>query len=61
MQKITLKFPSLQLMAECMFQLSITNPLIDYENYTLSADLSATQLEELKECKCEIIEQIVSE
>ena len=61
MKKVTLRFPSLQLMADCIFQLSIARPVIDYDNYILTADLSDRQIAEAVECKAEIIDVIVLE
>jgi hypothetical protein len=59
MQRVTLKFQTLQLLSECMFMLSIQAPVIDYENYLLTADLTDKQVEEAVECDAQIIEQIV--
>jgi hypothetical protein len=55
MKKVILKFLSLHDLSECMFQLGITNPQIDYENYTLTADLSGKQIEQAKDCGGEVI------
>jgi hypothetical protein len=59
LKKVTLKFPSLQLLADCLFQLAIKSPVIDYENYTVVADLTDKQLEEAEICQAEIIEHVV--
>lgn len=59
LKKVTLKFPSLQLLADCMFQLAIKKPEIDYENYIVVAELTDKQLEEAQICQAEIIDQIV--
>jgi hypothetical protein len=59
MKRVTLKFPSLQLLADCMFQLSISRPVIDYVNYILTAELSERQILEALDCQAEIIEQVV--
>jgi len=61
MKRVTLKFSSLQRMADCMYSVGITRPAIDYDLYTLTADLSDKQLEELKEFQVEMIELIVLE
>jgi hypothetical protein len=61
MKRVTLRFPSLQLLADCMFQLSITKPVIDYENFILTADLSDRQIADAVECEAEILEQVVLE
>jgi len=61
MKKVTLRFPSLQLLAECMFQLGISKPVIDYDQYLLTADFSEQQINYAKECHAEIVEIIVSE
>jgi hypothetical protein len=61
MKNVTLKFPSLQLMAECMFQLGITKPTIDYDNCLLTALLNDQQILYAKDCKAEVIEIIVSQ
>jgi hypothetical protein len=44
-----------------MFQLSITKPVIDYENFILTADLSDRQIADAVECEAEILEQVVLE
>jgi hypothetical protein len=59
LKKVTLRFPSLQLLADCMFQLGVNNPEIDYEKYIVVADLTDKQLEEAAGCQAEIIDQIV--
>lgn len=59
LKKVTLKFPSLQLLADCLFQLAIKSPEIDYENYIVVADLTEKQLEDAQICQAEIIEQTV--
>jgi hypothetical protein len=61
MKRVTLRFPSLQLMADCMFQIGITRPVINYEQYFLTADLSEKQIEQAKDCQAEIVEIIVAE
>lgn len=50
MKKVTLKFLSLHELSECMFQLNIAKPEIDYEKYTLVADLSEKQIQQAKDC-----------
>ncbi len=61
MKKVTLRFPSLQHLAECIFQLSISKPVIDYDRYFLTADLSESQIENAQECQGEVIEIIVAQ
>jgi hypothetical protein len=61
MKRVTLRFPSLQLMADCIFQVGITRPVIDYEQYLLTADLSELQIEHAKDCNAEIVDIIVAE
>jgi len=61
MQRVTLKFRTLQLLSECMFILSVHAPVIDYENYLLTSDLTDQQLEHAVEYDAQIIEQIVME
>jgi hypothetical protein len=61
MQRVTLRFQTLQLLSECMFMLSIQAPVIDYEKYLLTAELTEKQVQEAVECDAEIIEQIVME
>jgi hypothetical protein len=58
LSKVTLKFPSLQLLADCLFQLAIQQPEIDYENYIVKAELTDRQIEEAKICDAEILELI---
>ena len=50
MKKVTLKFSSLHELSECMFQLNIPKPEIDYEKYTLRADLTDKQIAHAREC-----------
>jgi hypothetical protein len=59
MNKVTLKFPNLQLLADCLFTISITGPIIDYVNFTITATLTDKQLAEAVECKAEIISRVV--
>jgi hypothetical protein len=61
MKKVTLRFPSLQLLAECMFQLGISRPDIDYDRCLATADLTDQQVEDAKECQAEVVEIIVAE
>jgi hypothetical protein len=61
MKKVTLRFPTLQLLADCMFELSILNPVIDYERCLLTADLTDQQVAYAKECQAVIVDIIVAE
>ncbi len=54
-----MKFPNLQLLADCMFALGITRPIIDYVNFTLVANLTDKQLAEAVECQAEVINRVV--
>lgn len=61
MKKVTLRFPSLQLLADCLFQLGITRPVIDYDKYLLTADLTEKQLSYAQECEAQVVDIIVAE
>ncbi len=58
MKLVTLKFPSLQLMAECIFKLSITHPVLDYDKYTLTAELNEKQIDDAIECEAQVLDVI---
>lgn len=60
MKKVTLRFPSLQTLADCIFQLGIQRPVIDYDKYLLTADLTEQQIAYAKECDAEVVDLIVS-
>jgi hypothetical protein len=55
MKKVTLRFLTLHELSECMFQLGIARPEIDYEKYTLTAELSDKQIQHAKDCGGELI------
>jgi hypothetical protein len=61
MNRVTLRFPSLQLMAECMFEIGITRPVIDYNQYLVTAELTDRQIQNAKSCHAEIIDITVAE
>jgi hypothetical protein len=61
MKKVTLRFPSLQQLADCLFQLGITRPVIDYDKYLLTADLTDKQLSYAEECDAQVVDIIVAE
>jgi hypothetical protein len=61
MKKLTLRFPSLQLLADCMYQLGIQRPVIDYDRCLATADLTDQQIEDAKECQAEVVDIIVAE
>jgi hypothetical protein len=61
MKKVTLRFPSLQSLAECIFQLGLSKPVIDYDRYLLTADLTEQQVAYATECDAEIVDIIVAE
>ncbi|GAA4335537.1 hypothetical protein [Flaviaesturariibacter amylovorans] len=48
MSQVTLLFPSLADLAECMYHLSIRRPVIDYDRFTLTAELTPEQVERAK-------------
>lgn len=50
MQRVTLKFPSLQALSYCLYRFGIDKPVIDYYNYSFTADLTAVQIEGALEC-----------
>jgi hypothetical protein len=58
MKRVTLKFGSLQHLAECMFQLSIKRPEINYENFTLIAILSDEQINTAIACGGQVVESV---
>jgi hypothetical protein len=58
MKKVTLRFLSLHDLSECMFQLGVTKPEIDYDNYTLVADLTDKQIQQAKDCGGEVVSEI---
>jgi hypothetical protein len=45
MKQVTLSFPSLGDLAECMFYQNVRRPLIDYDKYTFTAELTDAQIE----------------
>jgi hypothetical protein len=44
-----------------MFQLGLSKPVIDYDRYLLTADLTDEQVSYAKECDAEIVDIIVAE
>jgi hypothetical protein len=61
MKKVTLRFPSLQLMADCMYQLGLPNSVIDYELYQFTADLTDKQVKDAQDCDGVVVDIIVLE
>lgn len=59
MKRVTLKFRSLQDLSNCMYELGVKRPVIDYNNYFLTADLTDAQIVFAKSCGAEVIEIIV--
>jgi hypothetical protein len=55
MKKVTLKFDSLSELSECMYQLGVTRPLLDYAKYTMTAILNEDQIEHAISCKAQIV------
>lgn len=43
-----------------MFQLGLTNPYIDYSNFTLTASMTDKQIAYAKECLAEIVVDVYS-
>jgi hypothetical protein len=53
---VSLKFKSLSELAECMFQLGVNKPTINYEEYILHAELTDEQLEHAISCRAQIVD-----
>jgi hypothetical protein len=57
MKKVTLQFSSLHYLAECLFQLGISRPEIDYEKFRITAELTDQQIEHAKDCHGQVISE----
>ena len=55
MRKVTIKFDSLQSLSDCLYNLGIDRPAIDYYNYSFTADLTEKQINRAKECGGQIV------
>ena len=53
--KVKLAFDNLQHMAECIHMLSLRRPHIDYDQRTIVTVLTAGQMADLKECRCQVL------
>jgi hypothetical protein len=55
MRRITIKFDSLQSLSDCLYNLGIDKPVIDYYNYCFTAELSETHIDRARECGGEVV------
>ncbi|RYY96383.1 MAG: hypothetical protein EOO11_13620 [Chitinophagaceae bacterium] len=55
MAQTVLKFNNLQDLAECMFQLNVRRPLLDYDLFTMTAELSAVQVERARDFRAQVL------
>lgn len=55
MQRVTLKFSSLQALSYCLYRYGIDKPAIDYYNYSFTAELTESQISGARECGAEVI------
>ena len=60
LKQVSLQFKSLSELAECMFALGVDKPVINYETYILTCDLTDEQLEHAISMKAHIVEKTVS-
>ena len=55
MQRVTLKFSSLQALGDCLYKLGVEKPAIDYYEYSFKANLTEEQIETAKDCGAEVL------
>lgn len=56
MKQVSLQFKSLNELAECMFELGINKPEINYQTCVLTAELNEEQLEHAISMKAQIVD-----
>ncbi|RYZ20632.1 MAG: hypothetical protein EOO16_16015 [Chitinophagaceae bacterium] len=60
MTTITLAFPSLNDLAECMFSLGLRRPVIDYDQRSFTAQLTPEQIEVAKKFRGTVVSKAYS-
>ena len=59
MKQVSIKFKTLNELADCVYQLGLYRPFIDYENRILKGIFTQEQLNHVLHCKGEIIDEVV--
>jgi hypothetical protein len=60
MKQVTLKFSSLAIMAECINQLGLVRPSINYNHFLFTAELSEEQIQHaVFACKAQLVDTTI--